>query len=115
MIEGCTTMVFVSHENVELYHATTQVNIARCFLYFKQGEKELLLVGKNDIPDHETLLKLYRQSEGAQLDLTDGTFLKGAGTMWLTQIDWWSSQKPAFTTNVHDKHRIAQLIRERIL
>lgn len=115
MIESCTMMVFVSHENVEHYHATTHARNALCFLYFKQDEKELLLVGEKTIPDHETLLRLYRKSNGALLDLIDGTFLKGAGTMWLTQIDWWASQKPAFTTNVHDKHRIAQLIRERIV
>ena len=106
-------MVFVSHENVEHYHATTQVNIARCFLYFKQGEKELLLVGKNDIPDHETLLKLYRQSKEAQLDLTDGEFLKGAGTMWQTQIDWWSSNTPVFTTDQKYKQRIIVLLRDK--
>lgn len=111
MIEGCTMMVFVSHGNVELYHATTHARIALCFLYFKQGEKELLLVGKNDIPDHETLLKLYRKSNEAQLDLTDGTFLKGAGTLFMGQVDWWASQKPAFTTVIADKGVIARLLR----
>lgn len=68
--------IFADSEKVETHDFDPSKHQGRKFLYFIEGDSELLLVGSDWIHQHKFLLELYEAKNGLEL----GTeHLRGAG------------------------------------